>query len=165
SRRRRGPGGDCRCTLTDHPRNSAARPRARADRSRAPRPWLSTELPEALDDPLRVQVLPALVRFVRRTTYCVFRGLVEQVGDLPYCVPLPARSSLLARPVPSREAGSSGNPPLDSTAMRRSWLIAGIAVVAVAILVAVVLVRRSDSGSKTVGTTEWAGQVCTSLSD
>ncbi len=49
--------------------------------------------------------------------------------------------------------------------MRRSWLIAGIAVVAVAILVAVVLVRRSDSGSKTVGTTEWAGQVCTSLSD
>jgi len=49
--------------------------------------------------------------------------------------------------------------------MRRSWLIAGIAVVAVAILVAVVLARRSDSGSKTVGTTEWAGQVCTSFSD
>jgi ABC-type transporter Mla subunit MlaD len=50
--------------------------------------------------------------------------------------------------------------------MRRTWLIAGAALViaAAAIVVAVVLVRNSDSESSPSTTTEWAGQVCTSLS-
>lgn len=50
--------------------------------------------------------------------------------------------------------------------MRRSWLIAGavVLVVAAAIVVAVVLVKNSNSESSTPSTTQWAGEVCTSLS-
>lgn len=47
--------------------------------------------------------------------------------------------------------------------MRRTWLLVAAAVVVVAaIVIAVVLVRNSKSES-TPSTTQWAGQVCTSL--
>lgn len=47
--------------------------------------------------------------------------------------------------------------------MRRTWLLVAAALVVIAaIVVAVVLVRNSKSES-TPSTTEWAGQVCTSL--
>jgi hypothetical protein len=49
--------------------------------------------------------------------------------------------------------------------VRRTWLIVGIVVVAVAIVAAVVIVKATDSSSSSVSTTEWAGDVCTSLSD
>jgi hypothetical protein len=49
--------------------------------------------------------------------------------------------------------------------VRRTWVIVGIVVVAVAIVAAVVIVKATDSSSSSVSTTEWAGDVCTSLSD
>jgi flagellar biosynthesis chaperone FliJ len=48
---------------------------------------------------------------------------------------------------------------------RRTWLIAGAVVVVVAVVIAaVVLVKNSRSESSPSSTTQWAGEVCTSLS-
>ena len=50
--------------------------------------------------------------------------------------------------------------------MRRTWLLVAAAAVVViaAIVVAVVLVTRSNDESSSPSTTQWAGEVCTSLS-
>ena len=47
--------------------------------------------------------------------------------------------------------------------MRRTWFIAAIVIGVVAIVVAAIAMRLSDDGPQT--TEEWAGEVCTSLSD
>jgi uncharacterized membrane-anchored protein YhcB (DUF1043 family) len=47
--------------------------------------------------------------------------------------------------------------------VRRNWFIAAIALGVVAIVIAAVAMRLSDDGPPT--TEEWAGSVCTSLSD
>jgi hypothetical protein len=52
--------------------------------------------------------------------------------------------------------------------MRRNWVVGGIVVAAVAviaIILGLVYLRDSDSESSSLTTTEWAGEVCTSLSD
>jgi hypothetical protein len=52
--------------------------------------------------------------------------------------------------------------------MRRNWVVGGIvvaAVVIIAIILGLVYLRDSDSESSSLTTTEWAGKVCTSLSD
>jgi outer membrane protein OmpA-like peptidoglycan-associated protein len=49
--------------------------------------------------------------------------------------------------------------------VRRTWVIVGIVVIAVAIAAAVVIVKATDSGSSSESTTQWADDVCTSLSD
>jgi outer membrane protein OmpA-like peptidoglycan-associated protein len=49
--------------------------------------------------------------------------------------------------------------------VRRTWVIVGIVVIAVAIVAAVVIVKATDSGSSSESTTQWADDVCTSLSD
>ena len=47
--------------------------------------------------------------------------------------------------------------------MRRNWFIAAVALGVAAIVVAAIAIRLSDDGPPT--TEEWAGSVCTSLSD
>ena len=47
--------------------------------------------------------------------------------------------------------------------MRRTWFIAAIVIGIAAIVVAAIAMRLSDDGPQT--TEEWAGEVCTSLSD
>lgn len=47
--------------------------------------------------------------------------------------------------------------------MRRTWFIAAIVIGVAAIVVAAIAMRLSDDGPQT--TEEWAGEVCTSLSD
>jgi len=47
--------------------------------------------------------------------------------------------------------------------VRRNWFIAAIALGVVAIVIAAIAIRLSDDGPPT--TEEWAGSVCTSLSD
>ena len=47
--------------------------------------------------------------------------------------------------------------------MRRNWFIAAVALGVVAIVIAAIAMRLSDDGPPT--TEEWAGSVCTSLSD
>ena len=47
--------------------------------------------------------------------------------------------------------------------MRRNWFIAAIGLGIAAIVIAAVAMRLSDDGPPT--TEEWAGSVCTSLSD
>ena len=47
--------------------------------------------------------------------------------------------------------------------MRRNWFIAAVALGVVAIVIAAITMRLSDDGPPT--TEEWAGSVCTSLSD
>ncbi len=47
--------------------------------------------------------------------------------------------------------------------MRRNWFIAAVALGVVAIIIAAIAIRLSDDGPPT--TEEWAGSVCTSLSD
>jgi hypothetical protein len=47
--------------------------------------------------------------------------------------------------------------------VRRNWLIAAVAVGIAAIVIAAIAMRLSDSGPQS--TEEWAGSVCTSLSD
>jgi hypothetical protein len=49
--------------------------------------------------------------------------------------------------------------------VRRSWLIAGVVIVAAAVVAAVVIVKATDDNSNSVSTTQWADDVCTSLSD
>ena len=47
--------------------------------------------------------------------------------------------------------------------MRRNWFIAAVVIGIAAIVVAAIAMRLSDDGPQT--TEEWAGEVCTSLSD
>jgi hypothetical protein len=47
--------------------------------------------------------------------------------------------------------------------VRRTWFIAAVVIGIVAIVVAAIAMRLSDDGPQT--TEEWAGEVCTSLSD
>ena len=47
--------------------------------------------------------------------------------------------------------------------MRRNWFIAAVVIGIAAIVIAAVAMRLSDDGPET--TEEWAGEVCTSLSD
>lgn len=49
--------------------------------------------------------------------------------------------------------------------MRRNWLIAAVVVGVVVIVGAVVAARLADDDFTSVETTEWAGSVCTSLSE
>jgi hypothetical protein len=49
--------------------------------------------------------------------------------------------------------------------MRRSWLIAAIVVGVLVIVGAVIAARLADDDFTSVDTTEWAGSVCTSLSE
>ena len=47
--------------------------------------------------------------------------------------------------------------------MRRNWFIAAVVIGIAAIVIAAIAMRLSDDGPQT--TEEWAGEVCTSLSD
>jgi len=49
--------------------------------------------------------------------------------------------------------------------VRRNWLIAAVVVGVLVIVVAVVAARLADDDFTSVDTTEWAGSVCTSLSE
>ena len=49
--------------------------------------------------------------------------------------------------------------------MRRNWLIAAVVVGVLVIIGAVVVARLADDDFTSVETTEWAGSVCTSLSE
>ena len=52
---------------------------------------------------------------------------------------------------------------LDSAPVRRNWFIAAVVIGIAAIVIAAIAMRLSDDGPQT--TEEWAGEVCTSLSD
>ena len=54
---------------------------------------------------------------------------------------------------------------LDSAPVRRSWLIAAVVVGVLVIAGAVVAARLADDDFTSVDTTDWAGSVCTSLSE
>jgi hypothetical protein len=62
--------------------------------------------------------------------------------------------------IPRRSSRSSA---LDSALVRRTWFIAAIVIGVAAIVIAAIAMRLSDDGPQT--TEEWAGNVCTSLSD